>query len=240
MAKKEFIEAAYRVSKEYYGEGLSMKDSIDKLAHMGMNSGSAFINLSVFKHLMDGEKFTRTLTAATFDYFLQNIVNDFGNERLSVCLNALSRHIDYMETNRKYKMGLVRDVHKKYSVVANEIIDAEIDEEETSFPEGQEKYRLHRYKERNRKLVDLAKERHRSDDPKMKCQVCKFSFADRYGKLGADYIEAHHVFPISALTKETPIRFEDLAMVCSNCHRMLHRRRPWLSIQDLEMLIESS
>lgn len=238
MAKKEFIEAAYNISKQHYMEELSMKEAIDKLSLLGMNSGSAFINISVFKYLMNGEKFTRTLTAETFDYFLQNILNDFGNEHLSICLIGLSKHIDYIEEKRGYRMGLVRNVYEKYLILLSEVIDAQIDEEEISFPEGREKYKLHRYKERNRKLIELAKQRHRTNDPKMKCQVCKFSFGDRYGGLGKDYIEAHHVFPISTLTKETPVRIEDLAMVCSNCHRMLHRKRPWLNIEDLEKLIQ--
>lgn len=87
-------------------------------------------------------------------------------------------------------------------------------------------------------MINQAKQKHKSEDPKMRCQVCKFSFIERYGQLGADFIEAHHVFPISALTKETLIRVEDLAMVCSNCHRMLHRRRPWLTIADLKQLVK--
>jgi predicted HNH restriction endonuclease len=202
-----------------------------------MNPGSALINLSVFKNLMTGKKFTRTLTAETFDYFLENILNDFGSERLSICVNALSLHINYIESKRKYKMGLVGDIHKKYLALLSNVLSAENDEDQNFFPEGAEKYKLHISKERNRKLVELAKEKYRATDPKMKCQVCRFSFADCYGDLGKDYIEAHHVFPISDLTKETLTKIEDLAMVCSNCHRMLHRRRPWLSTRELKMLL---
>jgi predicted HNH restriction endonuclease len=238
MAQKEFIEAAYLSSKQCYEKDISMQEAIDKLADMSMNAGSAFINVSVFKYLMDGERFTRTLSAPTFDFFLQNIFRDFGTEHLSKCLNALSKHIEYMETKREYRMGLVRNIYKKYNSLLNEAINQESDEDEPSFPKGREKYRLHKFKERNRKLIELAKEKHKTNDPKMKCQVCKFSFVERYGELGTDFIEAHHVFPISALTKETPVRIEDLAMVCSNCHRMLHRKRPWLNIADLEKLIE--
>ncbi|MBP6023537.1 HNH endonuclease [Ferruginibacter sp.] len=238
MAKKEFIEAAYKTSKQFYLKDISMQDAKNNLSGIGMNEGSAFINVSVFKYLMDGERFTRTLTAPTFDFFLKNIVNDFGTENLSVCLNALSKHIEYMETKRKYRMGLLRDVYKKYTTLLNESVESENDEEETTFPEGKEKYHLHKTKERNRKLIAIAKEKYKSISPNMNCQVCKFSFVECYGELGANFIEAHHVFPISALTKETPIRIEDLAMVCSNCHRMLHRKRPWLSINDVGKLIK--
>ncbi|MFN3092826.1 hypothetical protein [Bacillus pumilus] len=33
-------------------------------------------------------------------------------------------------------------------------------------------------------------------------------------------------------------KVEDIAIVCSNCHRMLHRKRPWLNKDQLKLLIE--
>lgn len=111
------------------------------------------------------------------------------------------------------------------------------EDDEISFPEGKETYRLHKSKERNKELIRLAKERHLKNDDKLRCQVCGFSFLDNYGEIGHGFIEAHHVFPISQLTEETATKIEDLALVCSNCHRMLHRRRPWLTtIEDLKAL----
>lgn len=237
MAKKEFIEAAYNTSKQFYLKDISMQDARNNLSAIGMNKGSAFINVKVFKYLMEGERFTRTLTAPTFDFFLKNILNDFGQKRLSVCLNALSMHIEYMETTRNYRMGLLREVYKKYTSLINESNGEGNDEEEDTFPEGKEKYRLHRFKERNKKLIAIAKEKYKLTTPNMNCQVCQFSFAECYGELGTDFIEAHHVFPISALTTQTSVRIEDLAMVCSNCHRMLHRQRPWLNINELGKII---
>ena len=236
MAKRQFIEAAYQASKQVYQKAISMQEAKDNLSAIGMNPGSVFINVSVYKYLMEGKGFTRTLTAPTFDYFLENILNDFGPSQLSICLNGLSKHIDYMEAKRKYRMGLVRDVFNKYAKL--QIVPSDLEsEEEASFPEGKEKYRLHRLKERSRELVTLAKKKYKLVNPKMNCQICTFSFIECYGEIGADFIEAHHVFPISALTKETKIRIEDLAMVCSNCHRMLHRRRPWLTLEDLSKLL---
>jgi predicted HNH restriction endonuclease len=32
-------------------------------------------------------------------------------------------------------------------------------------------------------------------------------------------------------------KVEDIALVCSNCHRMLHRKRHWLSINELKQLL---
>ena len=105
------------------------------------------------------------------------------------------------------------------------------------FPEGKVKERLHYSRERNQQLIRQAKQA-ALEKGKLKCQCCNFDFEAIYGEHGKGFIEAHHTIPVSELHEaggETKI--EDLALVCSNCHRMLHRRRPWLSMENLEQLI---
>ena len=34
-------------------------------------------------------------------------------------------------------------------------------------------------------------------------------------------------------------RLEDLCLLCSNCHRMIHRKTPWLSLKELKKLINT-
>jgi 5-methylcytosine-specific restriction protein A len=67
------------------------------------------------------------------------------------------------------------------------------------------------------------------------CVVCGFDFEARYGPWGAGFAEVHHVVPLSAAgaPRETnPLT--DLAVVCANCHRMIHRRRGRvLSVSEL-------
>ena len=60
-----------------------------------------------------------------------------------------------------------------------------------------------------------------------KCSICGFDFEEKYGEVGKEFIEVHHIVPISNTTGEhiiDPTR--DLIPVCSNCHSILHRRRP--------------
>lgn len=33
-------------------------------------------------------------------------------------------------------------------------------------------------------------------------------------------------------------KIEDIIMVCSNCHSMIHRKKPWLSIKDIGKIIK--
>ncbi len=112
------------------------------------------------------------------------------------------------------------------------------EDDELAFPEGKEIFRLHKSKERNRELIKAAKEKRLQTDKKLCCQVCGFSFLDKYGELGEGFIEAHHLFPISQLTEETETKIDDLALVCSNCHKMLHRKRPWLTLEELKTILK--
>lgn len=110
------------------------------------------------------------------------------------------------------------------------------EEDELAFPEGKEIFRLHISKERNKELIRAAKQKRLQTDTNLSCEVCGFSFVDKYGELGKGFIEAHHLFPISKLKEETKTKIEDLALVCSNCHRMLHRKRPWLELEELKTI----
>jgi 5-methylcytosine-specific restriction protein A len=60
-----------------------------------------------------------------------------------------------------------------------------------------------------------------------KCKVCDFDFTKTYGNWANDYIEVHHMKLLSK-AKETTIETNpstDLTVVCSNCHRMIHKKR---------------
>jgi len=116
----------------------------------------------------------------------------------------------------------------------------EIDEDkvEEEFPEGKVFERMHKVKERNAKVVSLAKKRFYDKHQRFFCQVCEFDFEKVYGEIGKEFIEAHHTIPVSELLPASKTRVKDIALVCSNCHSMLHRRRPWLTMSELSDLID--
>lgn len=72
------------------------------------------------------------------------------------------------------------------------------------------------------------------------CMVCGFNFEAVYGDIGRDYIEVHHVKPLYSLDEEVKIDPQnDLVCLCSNCHRMIHRRcDSILSVSELKKLIQ--
>ena len=70
----------------------------------------------------------------------------------------------------------------------------------------------------------------------MFCEVCGFDFKERYGDIGEGYIEGHHTKPVSEMSEIEQTMVEYIALVCSNCHRILHRKRPWHSVSELKDL----
>lgn len=91
-------------------------------------------------------------------------------------------------------------------------------------------------KVRNSALVREAKRLFKKEHGKLFCEVCTFDFEGKYGQRGKGYIEAHHKTPISELEEQVELTVNDLVMVCSNCHRMLHRP-PWVTVDELSRLI---
>ena len=109
--------------------------------------------------------------------------------------------------------------------------------EEVDFPEGREQEIRHKMRERNPALIKKVKDVFKNKHGHLFCEVCGFDFHRKYGIIGSGFIEAHHTTPLSQLSGETNTRLKDIALVCSNCHRMLHRKRPWLEMKHLKRLI---
>jgi hypothetical protein len=103
--------------------------------------------------------------------------------------------------------------------------------------EGRRLLKLHKVRERKPQIVSRKKKAVLKATGLLLCEACEFDFAAAYGKLGKGFAECHHRLPLSDYDEEAPTRLEDLAIVCANCHRMLHRSRPMMKVEDLESLI---
>lgn len=73
------------------------------------------------------------------------------------------------------------------------------------------------------------------------CECCDFDFVEKYGELGYKFIEAHHLIPISSLELGYhPVDLEkDFAVLCSNCHRMIHRLDDPSDLDKLRQIINN-
>jgi predicted HNH restriction endonuclease len=86
-----------------------------------------------------------------------------------------------------------------------------IEDDESAFPEGRERYRLHRDLERDPSISKAAKKQRLETAGKLTCDVCEFDFSCIYGELGAGFIEAHHTTPVSRLDGKAKTKVADSA-----------------------------
>ena len=124
---------------------------------------------------------------------------------------------------------LINDLIKALSMY-DDLLTGEAASEVETITEGDEpeniqfedatKLRIHKRVERNSKLAKMAKEVHGYF-----CQACGLNFEEKYGEIGKGYIEAHHLEPISTLKIKKVARDpkKDFAVLCANCHRMIHK-----------------
>ena len=116
--------------------------------------------------------------------------------------------------------------------------NVDLTEDDTGFVEGKILLREHIYRERNQKVIKLAKDIFKQEYGNLFCQVCGFDFEKVYGEIGIDYIEGHHIIPVSEINNTYRTTPKDIVLVCANCHKMLHRRRPWLNVEQLRQLVK--
>lgn len=99
-------------------------------------------------------------------------------------------------------------------------------------------YKVHKSYERNSRAAREAKRFHG-----YVCQGCGFDFEAFYGEIGKGYIEAHHLIPLAQLLPGEQVQYDietDFAVLCSNCHRMVHRQIPPISITELRKAVNVS
>ncbi len=113
-------------------------------------------------------------------------------------------------------------------------IEEEFDDDSLTIKEGKVIYKLHKHIERHAKINKKKKEQYFKKHGKLDCEVCGFNFHEKYGELGKNFIECHHRKPLSELEGETGTSLADLALVCSNCHRMLHRDMNNITVEELK------
>lgn len=75
------------------------------------------------------------------------------------------------------------------------------------------------------------------------CMACDLNMGERYGQIGEGYIEAHHLVPIASLTAGDSVTLDprkDFAVLCPNCHRIIHRLDDPSDLEALRKLLHGS
>jgi len=108
-----------------------------------------------------------------------------------------------------------------------------------SSSEGNPRLVAHLRRERNASLVKSKKKETLKATGKLRCEVCEFDFSETYGEYGEDFCEVHHLKQLSKADGVIKTELQDLAVVCSNCHRIIHRTDPMLGINELLKIVRN-
>jgi 5-methylcytosine-specific restriction enzyme A len=99
----------------------------------------------------------------------------------------------------------------------------EAEDEDIGAAEGRLLFKVHRCRERSPGLARRKKDAVLKATGRLRCEVCGFDFVAQYGGSEGPFVECHHRRPLASLRPGQRTTLNDLALVCSNCHRMLHR-----------------
>lgn len=99
--------------------------------------------------------------------------------------------------------------------------------------EGRLLTRMHRYRERNRKLVADFKALSLKKHGRLHCGGCDGDFAIKYGAMSDRLIDVHHTKPIHTMMPGDRTDPSDLVLLCVSCHRAVHSEKQWLSVNEL-------
>ena len=110
------------------------------------------------------------------------------------------------------------------------------EEGEATAVEGRIVFREHRARERDPRLVRKKKDAVLKATGRLACEACDLDFSERYGALGEGFIECHHTVPLGQ-GSERVTSLSELALLCPNCHRMIHRAPRPLTVTELRELL---
>lgn len=72
----------------------------------------------------------------------------------------------------------------------------------------------------------------------LRCTVCDMLLEERYGSIAAGFIHVHHIVPLAKVGPGYIVNpKKDLRPVCPNCHAVIHKRQPPLSVEAARRLI---
>ncbi|WP_275975390.1 HNH endonuclease [Chromobacterium sp. IRSSSOUMB001] len=123
------------------------------------------------------------------------------------------------------------------NIIRAGIVESEASEpvqEDIEFIEGRVVTELHTRREREPKLRKRLLSS-RCASGKLFCEMCGTPPLSANPELREAHFEVHHVVPLSSIGLRTT-RLSDLALLCANCHRLLHRaiamEKRWLTVVE--------
>ncbi len=107
---------------------------------------------------------------------------------------------------------------------------------ESDREEGGAKFVFSTHRERERKLRSRKiREALSRGSGRLLCEVpgCGFDFHEVYGEIGREFAHVHHLDPLGGPIGPRKTEMNRLAIVCANCHAMIHRGGKCRALKEL-------
>ena len=156
----------------------------------------------------------------------QKLAEDLFNEYFSNRdkLKKIVESLDFLSTDNETKEAI------------DDFTDDSI--ESSSVKEGKLLLKWHQYRERKSSyLARKLKDKRIAEYGKLECEACGFDFNKKYGAKGEGFMEAHHIRPLAEQKGEVTTTIDDLALLCANCHRMIHLQEDVSDIKSFKAII---
>jgi hypothetical protein len=101
--------------------------------------------------------------------------------------------------------------------------------------EGEPRMFFHVRRERDSELADAKRQAVLALKDRLECEACGFAAQSTYPGLVGEVCEVHHRRPLAEVVEATITRLDDLAVLCANCHRAIHRTKPMLSVEEFRL-----
>lgn len=197
----------------------------------------------VILHKTELSNLFRTQSASVSDFALEIDGKNYDQlESLEKRPHKLNLYIETMTPESSIGHGLLNEKEANLLDLATSVISLLLPppskaysspDEVVGFPEGAATQVLVNRYERDPRNRASAISAHG-----YQCLACGFDFKINYGELGSDFIVVHHVVPVSQIGPDYMIDpVKDLITLCANCHAMIHREDPPLSLDQLRKII---
>lgn len=228
-------QSAYRVARAVYEGVIAEAAGAAELETIGMNRSSATDYIRNFKQMMVGRQYHRTLNTYSTEYYLDQILAEFGAETATKALAAVRSHLEYYEKlGRGRLLGLsvlcdsfemkvgrhddLPSIDKKFeaAVAASlELGPAARSTASSSYPRKPERISVSSVAfVRNPHVVASVLERANG-----RCEGCGEAAPFNRRATGTPYLEVHHKITLASGGEDT---VENAIAMCPNCHRRAH------------------
>lgn len=106
--------------------------------------------------------------------------------------------------------------------------------------EGDPRMYFHLRRERDPAISEAKRQAIKAMHGKLSCESCAFTTPAAFPGFEGELCEIHHRLPLAFASEPVKTSLNDLAVLCPNCHRAIHRITPLMSVEEFRLCFFTS